>query len=94
MTRAEKKAKREKYHARRVVEAYRDHGARRDAALDALTKEVEMLRQTRDVFREMLWAAMLGRALGSETPLTEAFVARNPAVFRGHESEPWRVFGG
>ena len=64
MTKAEKKARKAQRAARVVVEKHAALEQRAVAVIDSLNREVMELRQTQEVFREMLFGALLGRALG------------------------------
>ena len=92
MTKAEKKARKAQRAARVVVEKHAAIEQRAVDVIDSLNREVMELRKTQEVFREMLFGALLGRALGAETPFTDAMVAREPVVFASCPDEPWRVF--
>lgn len=92
MTRAERKAKKALHKARAVTAAYAGMEQRAVRVIDGLTAEVEHLREIQERFRHVWFGAMLGRALGDETKMSDALLAAYPEMFKGMEEAPWMAF--
>ena len=91
-TKAEKKALRATHKARRLEEMHRQLEGRAVAVIDAMSRELAMLRETQERFRHVLFGAFLGRALGDEPKLSDAYLAERAEWFKGKEAEPWMLF--
>lgn len=91
-TKAEKRARKAQHSARKVVEAHGQLEGRTLEVLQNLTQEVTMLRGAQENFRQLIFGAFLGRALGNEPTLSEALLTSRPELFKGMESEPWMAF--
>ncbi len=88
-TKAEKKARKAKFAARKTVEAHGDIEQRAVAVMDSLQREVIELRGIREAFRHMLFGAFMARGLGEEPKLSDAVLQSRPEMFKGHEEAPW-----
>ncbi len=88
-TKAERKARKAKFSARRTVEAHADLEQRAVSMLDSLQREVVVLRGVQDAFRAHIFGAMLARALGDEEKFSDALLKAFPEWFKGHEEAPW-----
>lgn len=95
MTRArrlERKSARALNKARHIEATHRELEARAVATIDGLSREVAMLREVQERFRHLLFGAFLGRALGDEAKLSDAFLAERAEWFKGKEEAPWMLF--
>lgn len=62
------------------------------AVLEAMQAEIAALKDVLETQRGMLFGAFLGRALGDEPKLSEAFLQSRPELFSGHPEAPWLAF--
>lgn len=90
--RAEKRARRATFAAKRTIERHAELERRAVGVIDGLSAEVKLLRETQERFRALLFAAFLGKALGDEPKVTDAFMGAFPQWFASHPDEPWRLF--
>lgn len=88
-TKAERKARKAKHAARRVVETHANLEQRTVALIDQMSRELTMLREVQERFRGHIFGAFLARALGDEEKFSDAVLKAFPEWFKGHEEAPW-----
>lgn len=91
-TKAERKALKATHRARRIEATHRELEGRAVAVIDGMAKELAVLRETQERFRHVLFGAFLGRALGDEPKLSDAYLAERGEWFKGKEDKPWMLF--
>lgn len=57
--------------------------------MNEMATEIQRLRDIQETHRNILFGAFLGRALGDEEKLSDAFLKAHRQLFAGFEEKPW-----